>query len=74
MCPVHIKPMFFVSRHMQVPGESCQSGGTGRAGFQLQAQNLLEPQGSLNPILVYALTLAEEKEENCLVVVVYMQN
>lgn len=35
MCPVHIKPMLFVSGHTEVPGESCQSGGTGRAGTEL---------------------------------------
>lgn len=45
---------------------AARGGGSGRAGFQLRAQNLYEPQGSLNPILVYAFTLAEGEERELL--------
>lgn len=45
---------------------AARGGGSGRAGFQLRAQNLLELQGSLNPILVYAFTLAEGEERELL--------
>lgn len=39
MCPVHMKPMLFVSGHMEVPGESCQSGGTELAGTTGQLES-----------------------------------